>query len=267
MNRFKRLLDTVLVLKRIIIFVSILIVGILLYQYLLHFTFIDRNLVLGILALWLVTAYLALPRLHRILTWIYLPNYYIGRSTTGEGILADPVNLAVIGSAKQLENAMLAAGWVEADKLTVRSTIKTMKATVLGQSYPSAPVSSLFLFDNKQMLAFQKALGGTSKRHHVRFWKTPKGWLLPGGFKCDFLGAATYDKGVGFSLFTFQVTHKLEADTDIERDFVVSSITKSNKQSSVKVVKNFSTGYHSKSGGGDTITTDGAMPFITLAKK
>ena len=46
---------------------------------------------------WLVLAYLVLPRLHRILTTIYVPDYFIGRARTSDGLLGDPVNLALDG--------------------------------------------------------------------------------------------------------------------------------------------------------------------------
>ena len=35
------------------------------------------------------------------------------------------------------------------------------------------------------------------------------------------LAAATYDRAVGISLFTLQVTHRVDADIDIERDYVI----------------------------------------------
>ncbi|WP_407657293.1 hypothetical protein [Kocuria tytonis] len=47
---------------------------------------------------WALMAYLALPRLHRTLTAIYVPSYLIGRTVTPDGLLGDPVNLAVNGS-------------------------------------------------------------------------------------------------------------------------------------------------------------------------
>jgi hypothetical protein len=263
MNKFKYLLDTIILIKRVLLFSSVLIVGVIIYAILLNFTFIEQNLTLGIVVIWLVTAYLVLPRIHTILTKIYLPDYYIGRARTGEGILGDPINLAVVGNAERLKSSMLEAGWIEAEELNLDSTWKMIKASMLRKSYPNAPVSSLFLFNHKQSFAFQKEIGGnTSKRHHVRFWETPKDWMLPGGFKCDLVGAATYDKSVGFSLFTLQITHKIEADTDIERDYVVKSIIDADKKSEVEIVKNFSTGYHAKNGGGDAITTDGDLPFI-----
>ena len=83
-------------------------------------------------------------------------------------------------------------------------------------------MSPLNLFDRRQDFAYQQEIAGSpSSRHHVRFWRCPDGWLLPGGFGADWLAAATFDQKVGISLFTLQVTHKIEENTDVERDFVV----------------------------------------------
>ena len=98
-------------------------------------------------------------------------------------------------------------------------------ATVSRRSYPEAPVSPLLLFDRQQDFAYQQEVGGsTSQRHHVRFWRCPDGWLLPGGYRVDWLAAGTYDRAVGLSLFTFQITHKIEANTDIERDHILATV-------------------------------------------
>ncbi len=53
--------------------------------------------ILGFVLFWALLAYLVLPRLHRILTTIYVPDYFIGRARTSDGLLGDPVNLAVLG--------------------------------------------------------------------------------------------------------------------------------------------------------------------------
>ncbi len=140
-------------------------------------------------------------------------------------------------------------------------------ASVRRVSYPTAPVSSLFLLGQKQNLAYQQEVNGNPrKRHHVRFWKTPRHWWLPGGYHADWLGAATFDKNVGLSLFTGQITHKIEEKIDEERDFVVKSLTQAGT-ARVRVIKHFGSGYHARNGGGDNVVTDGAMPFITLNKK
>ncbi len=214
---------------------------------------------------WAITSYLALPRLHRILTSIYVPNYFIGRARTADGLLGDPVNLAVRGSERQIHKVMTDAGWTLADEITLRSSWRMIIATIMRRSYVNAPVSSLFLFGRRQDFAYQQEIDGSpGKRHHVRFWHCPKGWLLPGGHRVDWLAAGTYDKSVGLSLLTFQVTHKIDENTDIERDYIIKTITDHTKSVQVLLLKDFSTGYHARNGGGDSIRTDGDLPVLEL---
>ncbi len=263
MKHLRELFDRTVFLKRLLLFAVTVAAALLIYR--LTINIFSQSTVLGLLAAWFAVAYLLLPRMHRILTKLYLPDYFIGRARTGEGILGDPINLAYNGSLVDLKKAMKQSGWIEADELNWRSTRKMITSTLRGRSYPNAPVSSLFLFGNKQAVAFQQEVGGSTKeRHHVRFWKCPKGWKLPGGFQADYLGAATYDTSVGLSLYTFQITHKIEENTDIERDFVINTLKKHNPVVRVKVVKDYSSGYHHRNGGGDTIKTDGALPFIVI---
>jgi hypothetical protein len=214
---------------------------------------------------WVVLAYLALPRLHRILTTIYLPGYFIGRARTSDGLLGDPINLAALGSAPQLHTAMSTAGWTRADAITLASSWRIITSTVLRRSYLQAPVSPLLLFGRQQDVAYQQeVLGNPAKRHHVRFWRCPDDWLLPGGSRADWLAAGTFDRSVGFSLFTLQITHKIDADIDVERDHIVGTLTRSDAAVQVHVLEDFSTGYHSRNGGGDAIVTDGDLPVIDL---
>ncbi len=69
---------------------------------------------------------------------------------------------------------------------------------------------------------------------------------------------------MGLSLFTFQVTHKIEAEVDIERDYLIGTITAAHPETSLQVLADFSTGYHSRNGGGDVIRTDGDLPIVQL---
>ena len=98
----------------------------------------------------------------------------------------------------------------------------------------------------------------------MRFWKCPPGWLLPGGYRADWLAAGTYDRSVGLSLFTLQVTHKIDADTDVERDHVVATVSAAEPAASVITIRDFSTGYHARNGGGDAIVTDGDLPVLDV---
>lgn len=218
-----------------------------------------------LLAIWLFMAYVTLPRLHRILTSMYVPNYFIGRTRTSDGLLGDPVNVALMGEEPQVHRAMRKAGWTQADEITAASAWRTAISTLAGRSYDEAPVSPLFLFGRRQDFAYQQEVDGNpGKRHHVRFWRCPDGWLLPGGRRVDWLAAGTYDRALGLSLFTLQITHKIDENTDIERDHIVETLSRANSRVSVEVLEDFSSGYHSRNGGGDSIITDGDLPVIDV---
>ncbi len=221
--------------------------------------------ILLLILFWGLLAYLVLPRLHRILTAVYVPDYFIGRTRTSDGLLGDPVNLALMGSGEQIIQAMKDAGWTQADPVTAASSWRIITSTLRRQSYPEAPVSPLFLFGHQQAFAFQQEVDGNPKqRHHIRFWQCPEGWLLPGGRRVDWLAAGTFDTAVGLSFFTLQVTHRIDADTDIERDYVIQTLLDHVPVATVEVIEDFSTGYHSRNGGGDSIRTDGDLPIVDV---
>lgn len=255
----------VLLLFRLGYLVALLLLFELLYSTAIRRIKAGDAVIVSILVAWLVSAYVLIPRLHRWFSRIYLPDYFIGRVRTYDGLLGDPVNLAFNGTRTQMIDALQRAGWTLAEDLSLHSAIKMSYTSVFKKSYPQAPVSSLFLFGHKQDLAFQMEVDNNPrKRHHVRFWKTPKGWWLPGGYHADWLGAATYDRSVGLSTLTGQITHKIAENVDEERDFVVETVMKGNPSCSKVVVEHFTSGYHDKNGGGDRIYTDGALPFIDL---
>ena len=213
---------------------------------------------------WGLLAYLVRPRLHRILTAVYVPDYFMGRTRTSDGLLGAPVTLAFQGERAQVEAVMAAAGWIPADPVGLGSSWRIVTSTLRRRSYPTAPVSPLFLFGRMQDLAYQQEVAGSpAQRHHVRLWRCPDGWLLPGGRRVDWLAAGTFDRAVGLSLFTLQVTHRIDADTDIERDHIVATV-QNLPGVAVDVIRDFSTGYHARNGGGDSITTDGDLPILDV---
>lgn len=221
--------------------------------------------ILVAIAFWALLAYLVLPRIHRILTTIYVPGYFIGRTRTSDGLLGDPVNLAFMGEEAALHEAMERAGWTLADPVTLRSSVRIVTSTLTRRSYHRAPVSPLFLFGRMQDFAYQQEVDGNpAQRHHVRFWRCPDDWPLPGGRRVEWLAAGTFDSSVGLSLFTLQVTHRIGADTDVERDHIVSSLLAADPTIRVEIIEDFSTSYHARNGGGDSIRTDGDLPILDL---
>lgn len=217
---------------------------------------------------WLLVTYFLLPRLHSLLTRVYVPDYFIGRSRTREGLLGDPINLGLRGTEEQIHQAMVHAGWHRADELNLRSGWGIVMATLLRRSYPDAPVSPLYLFGRRMAFTYQQEVeGNPKKRHHVRFWPCPPGWLLPGGRQVDWLAAGTYDTAVGLNWFTLQFTHRIHAEVDAERDHILATLFDKKAQNTgigVRWLRNFSSGYHHRNGGGDRIRTDGHLAVADL---
>ena len=178
---------------------------------------LDWRLLL-VVAFWVIAAYLALPRVHRVLTYLYLPSYFIGRARTSDGLLGDPVNLALRGDEQQVHDVMERAGWVRADEVTLASSVRIVTTTLRRASYPDGPDA------RPQDFAYQQEVAGNpAQRHHG-------GWHCP-GLDAARRGGRRLARGRhlrphgGAVLFTFQVTHRIAQDIDVERDFIVSGVT------------------------------------------
>ena len=220
---------------------------------------------LYLLGFWVLLTYITLPRLHQLMTWIYLPDYFFGRTRTTEGVLSDPINLAFDGPERDLHVAMRRAGWALAEERTLASAWSMIRSTLLRRSYPAAPVSDLYLMGRRHDFTYQQEVGGTTaKRHHVRFWRMPRDFVLPGGYRADWLAAGTYDRAVGFSFFTLQITHRIDENIDVERDYVIDTVRYADPQIEVEMIEDFSTAYHHRNGQGDRIRTDGDLPVIDI---
>jgi LssY C-terminus len=186
-----------------------------------------------------------------------------GVTRTGSGIPGDPINVALIGSKSDVIKIMLAARWNPADPLSWRSSLEIAEATVLRRPYPDAPVSNLFLFGRKEDLAFEQPVGNDpKKRHHVRFWKSP---TPDEQGRPIWIGAATFDRRVGFSHTTGQITHHIDADVDTERDHLFQNLRATGDLAQEDVVPDFHIIRVGHNGGGDPWKTDGGL-FIGVVE-
>ncbi len=218
---------------------------------------------IAILGAYLVIAYLAIPML-----W----SRYEGRhpalvdaaviTQTGDHHPGDPVNIALIGTESDLKAAMKKAGWVPADPLGLRSDVEIAEATVLKRKYETAPVSNLYYWGRKEDFAFeQPAASNPSKRHHVRFWKSTQ---LDSQGRPLWAGGATFDKSVGLSHTTGQITHHIEGDVDAERKHLLGTLEDAKCVESIQWIEHFHTILEGFNGGGDKWHTDGRLPQVEL---
>ncbi len=237
----------------------------ILYKLLLEQLFEGSKEILSLFALWLISAYIVIPRIHKILSSYYLPNYFVGRVRSPHGLLSDPINLAFFGIENHIHKAMKQAGWTLAEPITPRSALKAAYCSFMRKSYPSAPVGRMYLFSRVHDFAYQQEVNGSpNERHHIRFWKVPHGWRLPGGHRADWLAAATYDTHVGIKIATGQIDHYIHEDVDGERDYIIKTLKKTKLVKDIEVVAHFTDAFHDRNNGGDRIKTDGRLPFISL---
>lgn len=207
---------------------------------------------------YVVVAYLLLPTLWRFYTHRHPALDDVpGITTTANRIPGDPINVALVGTKEEVIRIMLAAKWHPADPLTLKSCLEIAEATVLDRPYADAPVSSLYLFGRKEDLAFEQPVGNNPKhRHHVRFWKSDK---VDTNGKPMWFGSVTYDKSVGLSETTFQITHHIAADVDAERDRLFEQLQQTGDLAQKYIVDDFHKTLEGRNGGGDLWYTDGKL--------
>jgi hypothetical protein len=105
------------------------------------------------------------------------------------------------------------AGWVK------------VIASMSKESYLTMPMSPLYVFDRQQDYgwAHSEPIDVVASRNHLRIWKTPftaNGQML-------WVGAATHDIGFEKDQRNNSITHKIDPDIDLERDYVKKTLSSS----------------------------------------
>lgn len=217
------------------------------------------------LAIWAALAYLALPAIWKRAERQAVVAGHEMVTRTGQGIAGDPINFGLVGDRAEVLCAFRSAGWTLADLVTLRSSMKIAGSVVLRRPDPAAPVSPLFYEGRVEDVAFQLPVGfSAARRHHIRLWRI-------GGDLFDsrplWLAAASYDRGVGLSHFTLQVTHHIGADLDAERAFVGESLGKAGAIRSFFQIEGIGPTLNGRNGGGDPYFTDGEILVGVLREK
>jgi hypothetical protein len=183
---------------------------------------------------------------------------------TAQGIPGDPINVGLIGNPREVLCAMNAAGWFPADPITFRSSIEIAGSVLLDRAYKDAPVSNLFYLGRREDYAFEKPEGSSAdRRHHVRFWKVmDKGQEN----RPVWLGAATFDRGVGVSHFTGAITHHIDADIDTERNLLAADLENAGMVTAKYQVTGVGLTLTGRNGAGDLYYTDGEVWILRLAE-
>jgi hypothetical protein len=181
---------------------------------------------------------------------------------TAQGIHGDPINVGLVGTSDDVLCAMHAAGWYPADRITLSSSLKIVGSVVLNRPYRDAPVSNLMYQGKREDLAFEKPSGKSAdRRHHVRFWQ-----VLAQGEEGRpvWLGAVTFDRGVGVSHYTVQVTHHIAPEIDTERDQLTDDLKTAHVVDAIYEVSGIGPTLGGRNGEGDLYYTDGEIKISRL---
>ncbi len=183
---------------------------------------------------------------------------------TKQGIPGDALNVGLVGERDSVIRAMNDAGWFPADPITLKSSAKIIGSVLLDRPYSHAPVSPLYYEGRVEDLAFEKPSGKSAdRRHHVRFWQA-----LDRGVEDRpvWLGAVTYDRSVGISHYTGQVTHHVAPDIDEERDGLINDLKTATVVEAIYQVTGIGPTLNGRNGGGDPYWTDGEIGIARLTK-
>src|SRR6267378_8548657 len=135
----------------------------------------------------------------------------------------DMVNFLLIGSEDVMQKIFTAAGWVKVDADVRGTVLRGIIESISKESYLTMPMSPLYLFGRSQDYGWAHAepIRVVASRNHLRIWKAP--------FEVDrqtlWVGAATHDVGFDRDERDDGITHKIDPDIDLEREYVEKTLT------------------------------------------
>jgi len=140
-----------------------------------------------------------------------------------DGNPGDMVNFLILGDEEQMRKVFTTAGWVKVDAGVQETVLAGFIASMSKESYLTLPMSQLYLFGRAQDYGWAHAepITVVASRNHLRIWKAPftvNGQML-------WVGAATHDIGFEKDKRNNGLTHKIDPDIDLEKDYVQKTLS------------------------------------------
>jgi len=180
---------------------------------------------------------------------------------THSGADGDPINLIFVGSKEHMRQSFQQAGWLLPDPITQRTSKEIAAASLAHRSYPTAPISNLYVYGRVQDMAFEKPTHDVQKRGHIRLWNTG---TTQGG-QPVWLGQASYDRGIELSSTNLLPTHHIAPTVDLERNLIGTDLKKTGLVKEEDDVAFTHPIFYARNGGGDYYESDGEVLVITYS--
>jgi hypothetical protein len=184
------------------------------------------------------------------------------RVQDAQGVPGDRVNFLIVGTEAQVKQALQEAGWVQVNRSIKDALIQSALATFSRQAYTRLPMSELLLFDRPQDFGYAQAdpLVVVAARHHFRLWKAP--FLVDG--QTLWAGAGTHDIGFDKDQRNGSITHKIDPDTDKERDYIGESLKETGRVATTLVLTPSEPVTEAKTAHGESFYSDGRTLVVIL---
>jgi hypothetical protein len=183
-----------------------------------------------------------------------------GRTTTKNGRAADIVNVALLGTATQMNAAFRAAGWKNGDAMSMQSVMKQAHAFFSFNNYATAPITTQLLYGQRVDTTWEKGLDSYAKREHLRVWGRTD--LIEG--QTVWVGAMTRETGATLSFKRHKFIHHIDADMDDARTMMVRDLALAGCVADVYYVERPQVEHFSMNSTGDPMRTDGALAVVQL---
>jgi len=145
------------------------------------------------------------------------------RVSDKEGNPGDMVNFLILGSEDAMQRVFTTAGWVKVDADVKDTVLHGLIESLSKESYLTMPMSQLYLFGRAQDYGWAHAepISVVRSRNHLRIWKAP--FQVHG--QTVWVGAATHDIGFEIDQRNNGITHKIDPNIDLEREYIEKTLS------------------------------------------
>ncbi len=184
------------------------------------------------------------------------------RVEDAEGTQGDRVNFVIVGTQNRVESAFRAAGWVTVDKTKKDALLRGLLGSLSKEAYVTMPMSELTLFGRTQDYGYAQGdpVRVIASRHHFRLWKAP--FTVDG--QTVWAGAGTHDIGFDRDQRNGNLTHKIDPDTDSEREYIGQSLQQTGLVAKLDYLRAAKAVEEAKTAHGEAFHSDGRTLIIYL---
>ena len=186
------------------------------------------------------------------------------RVTDKSGGPGDMVNFLILGTEAEMQKVFTNAGWVKVDADVRDTVLHGLIVSISKDAYLTMPMSQLYLFGRPQDYGWAHAepIRVVASRNHLRIWKAP--FDVRG--KPVWAGAATHDIGFEKDQRNDKLTHKIDPDVDLERNYVHKTLASTGLVSELTYFLPADPMKEAKTATGGSFHSDGRVLILELSE-